>query len=265
MKRVAQRNLRGFTLVEMVIGLMVTLVAGGIIFSAIRTIALLGAKNGAVNYTNQQSRVVIHKAVSNIRAAVSVPSLMNTSLATVSGNGPAAGVTYQTFVAGPYHVWSNAAAGTSTIRVTSTAGDPAPVAGTRLIIPAFRIEDDIASTASMGGNPPTYNVTLAHPISTTITCANGSPSYVVYYTQRAALVVVGQDLRYYPRISSGTYYTIASNITTPTPFSIPSGTNQFVQATFNFLDPKVSGLNLRSVNTTFSVTVPYRYKLTSIQ
>ncbi|MGN6481917.1 hypothetical protein, partial [Luteibacter sp.] len=80
---------------------MVTLIAGGIIFSAIRTVALLGAKNGAVNYTHQQSQGLIHKAVSNIRSSVSIPALADTNLSAVGGSGPAAGVTYQTLVAGP--------------------------------------------------------------------------------------------------------------------------------------------------------------------
>ena len=88
---------------------------------------------------------------------------------------------------------------------------------------------------------------------------------MVYYTQRSALVVVNQDLRYYPRIASGTYVTVARNITTTTPFSIPAGNSQFVQASFTLFDPKVNGLNLRSMNTTLQLTVPYRYQLTSIQ
>lgn len=265
MKGPPGKALRAFTLVEMVVSLMVVFIAGGIIFSAIRTVALLGAKNGAVNLTHQQSQEMIHKAVAQIRSSVAVPSLANTSLTAVAGSGPAAGVTYQTMVAGPYRIWSNVTAGATVIRITSTAGDPVPQVGMRLIVPAFRIEDDITAVASMGGSPPTYNITLAHTVSSAITCANGSPNYVAYYTQRSGLVVVGQDLRFYPRISTGAYYTIASNITTPTPFTVPGGNTQFVQANFTVLDPKVSGLNLRSMNTNLQLTVPYRYQLTSVQ
>ncbi len=259
-------RLRGFTLVEMAMSLTVMAITGTVIFSAIRTITMLAAKSSAVNVTHQQSREMIHKAVQQIHSSVALPSLANTSLTAVSGNGPAAGVTYQTLIAGPNRIWSSVGAGTSVVRITSSAGATAPAAGMRLIIPAFSIEQNITAVSNVGGTPPKYDVTIATPVASAITCTSGVPSYVVYVTQRAGLVVVGQDLRHYPNTgNTSTYYNVASNITTATPFSIPGGDNHFVQGDFTVRDPRVNALNFKSMHTNLRLQVPYRYRLTDKQ
>lgn len=258
---------RAFTLIEMCVSLAVLALSGGMLFSGLHTLALLGAKNSAINLTHQQSRAVIHQAVFQIHESVSVPALATSALAAVAGNGPAAGVTYQAMTGGPYRVWSSVANGSTHIQIDTHVGDPAPQVGQRLIVPAFEIEQDIAAVASAGGSPPLYNLTLAAPVTgTSITCSGGTPNYVAYVTQRSALAVVGGELRYFPKISSPTTYsTIARGLTTATPFSVPGGDNRFIQANFAAQDPKIAGLNLKSVANQMQITVPYRYRLTTQQ
>jgi hypothetical protein len=259
--------LRAFTLVELSVSTAVFSLAFGILFTGLQTIALLGAKNSAINLTHQQSRAVIHQAVFQIHESVSVPALATAALGSVAGNGPAAGVTYQAMAGGPYRVWSSVANGATSIQIDTHPGDPAPQAGQRLIIPAFEIEQDITAVASAGGSPPLYNLTLAGPVTgTSITCSAGTPNYVAYLTQRSALAVVAGELRYYPRSGTpATYSTIARGLTTPTPFSVPGGDNRFIQASFAAQDPKIAGLNLKSVANQMQITVPYRYRLTTQQ
>lgn len=259
------RRQAGFTLVEIMVSLAVVGATGGMIFSAIRLIALLGAKNSAINLTHQQTRAMIHESVSQIHSSISIPSLADTSLASVTGAGPAAAVTYQTLVAGPYRVWTSAAAGSSVIQVDSHTGDPVPKVGERLIVTAFRIEEDITAVASAGGSPPNYNITIANPITSAITCSSGTPNIVAYRTQRSALAVIGTELRYFPRSNAAAYSVIARSIVTPTPFSVPGSDNRYIQANFTAQDPRIAGLNMKSMFTQLQITVPYRYRLTTKQ
>ncbi len=254
---------RGFTLVEMLVSMMVIGITGGVLFSGIRTVALLGAKNGAINVTHQQSRETIHRAVHQLHSAVSIPSLAATSLAPMAGNGPTAAVTFQTLVGGPYKVFSSAAAGDSVVRVTYRAGDPAPEAGMRLIVPAFPVEADITAAVALGSS---YSLTLATPLAAAIDISGTPlPEYVAYITQRSALAVIGGELRHYQRISAGTYAVVATNVTTPTPFTVPGGNNRFIRADFAVRDPRITGLNLKMMDTMLSLTVPYRCQLATIQ
>lgn len=254
----------GFTLIEIAVSLAVIAVAGGLLFSGIRTVALLGAKNSAVNLTHQQTRAMIHHAVSQLHLSVSIPSLADTTLSAVSGSGPSAAVTYQTVVTGPYRVWSSAAVGATSITVDAKAGNPAPVVGQRLIVPAFELEQDITGVSSLGGSPPLYSISFATGLTRSITCTSGSPSYVAYYTQRSALAVINKELRLYPRANAATYSVVARNISSATPFTVPADT-RFIQANFAAQDPRVLGLNWKSMFTQMQITVPYRYRLTISQ
>lgn len=252
-------------MVELAVSMAVIAIGGGILFSGIRTVALLGAKNSAVNLTHQQSRSVIHHAVSQLHLSVSIPSLADTTLASVAGNGPAPAVTYQTLVNGPYRVWSSASTGTNIVVVDTRPGDPVPRVGNRLIVPAFQIEEDITAVSSLGGSPPLYGITLANNLTSSITCSNGSPSYAAYYTRRSGLAVINGELRLFPSTAATTYSVVARNITTPTPFTVPGGDNHFIQANFTAQDPRVLGLNWKSMYTQMQLTVPYRYRLTTKQ
>lgn len=253
-------------MVELSVAAGVAVVAGMLFFSVARTMAYLSAKNAAINLTHTQARTAIHKAVAEIRDSVSIPQLTDaagTSLGT--SQGPAAGVSYQQVVAGPYVVWSTANGGQKNIVISSRAGDPAITAGMRLIVPAWFVEADIASVSAVSGTPPRRTVTLVQNLPSTITCTSGAPNYIVYYTQRSSLVVVGNELRYYARKGAATYAVVSANVTTPQPFSIPGGDNRFIQTTFATQDPRILNRGFKSMNMQMTLTVPYRFRLTTYQ
>jgi hypothetical protein len=127
------------------------------------------------------------------------------------------------------------------------------------------VEEDITGVTAPSGTPAIQTLTLANPIATKITCTSGVPNYVAYVTQRSALMVVGSELRYYAKKGASTYAVVTSNITTPTPFTVPAGNNRFIQATLATQDPRILNRNFKSMNMKLSLTIPYRFRLTSYQ
>lgn len=260
------RATAGYTLIELAVTAGVTVMVAALFFSVLRTFSYLSAKNAAINLTHTQARTAIHRAVTEIRDSVSIPQLTDaagTPLAATSG--PAAGVSYQGVAAGPYLVWSTATAGQNTIKITARAGDPPLGGGLRLIVPSWFIEDDITMVSPASGSPLVRTVTLANPLLKTITCASGAPNYVVYFTQRSALAVVGSELRYYAKKGAPQYTVVSANVTSPTPFSVPSGDNRFIQAAFATQDPRILNRGFKSMNLQTNLTMPYRYRLTTYQ
>jgi hypothetical protein len=259
-------SLAGYTLIELAVTAGVASVAAVLFFSVLRTFSYLSAKNAAINLTHTQARTAIHRSITEIRDSVSIPQLTDAAGVSLgNSSGPAAGVSYQGVIAGPYVVWSTAAAGQNTIKISARAGDPAVSAGMRLIVPAWFIEDDITAVTAASGSPPVRTVTLTNPLLKTITCTTGSPNYVAYYTQRSSLVVVGSELRYYARKGINPYAVVAANVTSPTPFSVPNGDNRFIQAALVTQDPRILNRGFKSMNLQTNLTVPYRFRLTTYQ
>jgi type II secretory pathway pseudopilin PulG len=261
------RSTAGYTLIELAVAAGVAVVVAALFFSVLRTFSHLSAKNAAINLTHTQARAAIHRAVTEIRDSVSIPQLTDTAGTPLAAtSGPAAGVSYQGVVAGPYLVWSTAAAGQNTIKITARAGDPPFTAGgLRLIVPSWFIEDDVTAVGPASGSPLVRTVTLANPLLKTITCASGAPNFVAYFTQRSALAVVGSELRYYAKKGAPQYTVVSANLTSPTPFSVPNGDNRFIQAAFATQDPRILNRGFKSMNLKTNLTVPYRYRLTTYQ
>jgi hypothetical protein len=256
----------GYTLIELAVTAGVAVVAAALFFSVLRTFSYLSAKNAAINLTHTQARTAIHRSVTEIRDSVSIPQLTDAvGVSLGMSAGPAAGVSYQGVIAGPYVVWSTAAAGQNTIKISWRAGDPPIGPGMRLIVPAWFIEDDITAVTAPAGTPPVRTVTLANPLLKTITCAAGTPNYVAYYTQRSSLVVVGSELRYYAQKGVAPYAVVSANVLSPTPFSVPNGDNRFIQASFVTQDPRILNRGFKSMNLQTNLTVPYRFRLTTYQ
>jgi prepilin-type N-terminal cleavage/methylation domain-containing protein len=254
----------GFTLAELMVAVAVLFVAGGVIYSVTRGLGYLSAKNAAINLTHAQARTTIHRAVSEIRDAVSIPQLVDANGASLgTSNGPAAGVSYQQLVGGPCLVATNAAAAQNQIRISSRPGDPPAAVGMRLVIPAFFIEEDITAVSTRSGTPPAQTLTIARNLTTAITASSGT--YVAYVTQRSALLVAGKELRYFPRKNASAYSVVTRNITSPQPFSVQPGNNRFIQAAFSTEDPRILRRNFRSMNLQMNLTIPYRFRLTNYQ
>lgn len=260
----------GFTLFEMLVAFAIFMIAGGTIYSVSRSIAYLAAKNAAVNLTHMQSRSAIHRAVSEIRESVAIPQLIDASGTSLgSSTGPAAGVSYQQVVGTSCIVSADALAGQKTVKIKGYSATlnqtPEIAAGLRLIIPAFFVEDNITAVSLPSGSPPVRTVTLANNLNTPIKLEKPTTNYIAYYTQRSALVVVGEELRHFRDRSKSSYTVVTRNITTPTPFSIETGDNRFVRAAFATQDPRILNRGFKSMNMQIALTIPYRFRLTTYQ
>lgn len=256
---------------------------GLMVFLFLNSGMVLYAKNTAVNSAHQQARSGIDQMLSYLHSSVSIPELTNTSLQQVSevdasGNAvPAAGLSFQTFYAGPYPVVVNANA--TDTSVTLYCPGYTPVANTRLNIPSHDIEYDVSSTTTVGSNLRFNLSTPASGIGTAVTIAGtgieggAGTTYMItaFITKRMSYAVVGSELRYYPTNTLATYRVITRNIITPQPFTIPvlpTGglQNRFVAAVnLSTVEPQFTNRGYAAVNMFISSLIPFRCRLTNSQ
>lgn len=159
------RSNAGFTLVEMLVTICVFALAGGLIFFFLNSGMTLYAKNTAVNASHQKSRASLDKMLSNIHDAVSVPQLVgfdtvnrNFTPLAPPGTGPAVGVSFQQFDAGPFLLWTgaNVPASQTYVVITVPATTPPPLpsstdaSGLRFNIPSHKVELDVISIGAIG-------------------------------------------------------------------------------------------------------------------
>src|ERR1700724_1098605 len=139
----------GVTLIELMFTPVLIGVLGLIIYSLLNTGMVLGAKNTAVNTSHQQARVAMLQMVQDLHASVSLPALANASGTPYPSPAPTAaeGIAFQQWSSGPHKIKSDAAAGQNqiTLNLTTGTGNPTPVAGQHLIVPAYQIEADITA------------------------------------------------------------------------------------------------------------------------
>src|ERR1043166_5366394 len=203
----------GFTAAEVAVATGVMAILGIVVFNVLNSGMILYAKNTAVNSAHESAREGINRLTRDIRAAVSVPQLHNSSHDTtytatgsftvasstpVNGVAPtAAGVSFQNVVAGsPDYVWQDP--NSATLILIKDPGDQ-PTAGMRLIVPFWGIEDDIIKVTAAGTSGHS-NIFLSNGGDQTV--ANkarkyGQSSYsgwvspyaITYYTERFLYVV----------------------------------------------------------------------------
>jgi type II secretory pathway pseudopilin PulG len=262
----------GFTLVELMVGTATSAIMGCIIFYVLNTGMILFAKNTAINMAHQQARTAVIQMESDLHSAVSLPQLVDASRNSVSGTGPAAGISFQTFASGPYKVASRASAGATSISVQ--LGSYQPRAGQRLIIPTHQIEIDIASNVSGSG---TRSVPLVSGIPNAVEvqlddAGTMVPVHVLaFITDRVSYVVVNRELRYYGRQGSNTFTVMANDITSPAPFSTPTTPAgapyyRFVAAiNLSTADATATARGFKSANMFLNAQVPCRARLCAYQ
>jgi hypothetical protein len=199
----------GFTAAEMVVSTMVMAILGIVFINVLNSGMILYAKNTAVNTAHEQGREGVNRLTRDIHAAVSVPQLRNNthdatytvagsystaSSTPVNGVPPTApGVSFQNIVNGsPDFVWKDP--GNANMIMINDNPNP-PVAGMRLVVPFWGIEDDIQKVAS-SGSAGKSNVFLVNGQETQIntkapTYISGDAYAVTYYTERVLYVVEG--------------------------------------------------------------------------
>jgi prepilin-type N-terminal cleavage/methylation domain-containing protein len=300
MKTYASRRSGGFSLIEMMITICVVALCGGMVFLFLNTGMNLYAKNTAVNVAHQQARAAVDQMLANIHGAVSIPQLVDDTLTPLPppGTGPAVGVNFQRYEAGPFLLWNGA---NSNVPSTQTwvavyAKDwavPQTTTGLRFNLPSHEVEMDIASIIAFGD----YRViNFTGPVGTDIIVqddgsGNGKGNFPVastsnvsaFITRRVSYAVVctdanpaacsqpgnsNKELRYYPTNDLQNFRVIARNVTTQSPFKIllnPEGGADFRSvATVNLstAEPQFSNRGYAAVNMFINSNIPFRSKLT---
>src|SRR5947209_8693958 len=193
---------RAFTSGEMVVLTMVMAILGIVFLNVLNSGMILYAKNTAVNSAHEEAREGVNRLTRDIHAAVAVPQLRNNTHDTnytvagsfsivsstpVGGVAPTApGVSFQNVVSGsPDFVWKDP--GNATMIMINDNPSP-PVAGMRLIVPFWGIEDDIQKV-SAAGTARKSNVFLVNGQETQInskapTYLSGDAYAITYYTER---------------------------------------------------------------------------------
>lgn len=195
-QRPSLRNESGYTVIEMGIAVAVLMLLGLVFFQVLRSGLILSAKNTAVNAAHEEARQGVLRLTRDIHASISVPQLRDTSFnvvssAPVSGVAPtAAGISFQNISSGPNWIWNDPSSSNGLIMIKDGLNG-GPVAGQRIIIPAWGIEDDIIKVTGAGTTGHS-NVFTKNGIETGV---KRSPAYqgvyyaITYYTNRAMYLV----------------------------------------------------------------------------
>jgi type II secretory pathway pseudopilin PulG len=209
-----------FTLVEVMVGCAIMAIVGGMAFLVLNTGTLLFAKNTAVNVAHQEARMAMIQMEREFHSAVSPVQLVDEDGNAVSGNGPAAGISFQVFAAGPFQVVAEAKFGQNQVRMA--LGNHHAKTTQRLVIANHELEIDIAADdAGTGDRTLTLTENIPNTISVEMDDAGTmQPVQVVgMITERVQYIVKDGELRHRDR--NGQTTVIARDITSDKPFSRP--------------------------------------------
>ncbi len=271
---------RGFTIVEVMMATGLMTIVGGMIFIVLNSGMNLYAKNTAVNAAHQQARSGVDQMLHMVHGSVSIPQLVDTNLTPIAapGVGPAAGISFQRFEAGPFPVVANSLASSTTLDLNSGSGSAyTPTTNSRLNIPSHNIELNVASSTNLGSGLRRF--TLSQPIGTDVIILSSgddddvAATYIIsaFMTYRCSYAVIGTELRYYPTNNLATYKVIARNITSATPFTVPTLSggglqNRYVAAVnISTVEPQFTERGYAAVNMFISSLIPFRCRLTATQ
>lgn len=273
MKRNAFKTRHGATLIELLVASTMGMIMGGIALRLLIAGLVLFAKNTAVNMAHQRARVAVVQMERNLHASVSLPQLCDANRNAVTGNGPAAGISFQLFAGGPFVVTAGANPGQYTVQLG--LGTFVPKAGQRLVIPTHHVEIDLAQSSPGSGN---RNVTLVSPLPREIQIQldNGgtlqSVNVIGFITERMTYVASGSELRQYRGGGvTAPYSVLANDITSAQPFSTPqtpagAAYYRFVAAiNLSTSEQSTSNRGFKSANMYLNSLVPCRARLCAYQ
>jgi hypothetical protein len=247
-----------FTLAEFLVALAVFIVVGAVLYPAFRAGLLLYSTNTGINVSHQQARVALARLTAEVEGASILPSLVDASLAAVSGTGPAAGVVLQR-ARGPYLLHNNQNANEANAQV-EFHDNYRPSVGQRLLIPMFGIDRRIEKVTNQAAqSPPVRTLQMDATFGTNIAFSrNATPPEFVscYIADRSAYVVIGAELREYPNATAGAYRVIASGITSARPFSFPAAgggapDRRYLDIRLSARDPRSGKRGLQIADTSF--------------
>lgn len=207
-----------FTLVEILVGLVILSLIGGIAYSILQNSATLFAKNVSLNSSNTIVRSAMDRVYSEISQANGMPKLIDSNGTAAGAIGPAAGVVFDRYLGGPY-VLSNPgpgglAATAQSIKMTfatsALASPPLPTANDVLSfgVGALRPLVSSCSPPTLPPKPPALQVvtvTLKEPLGQQVSWT-APTEQTAFLVHREAIVVVAaggrNELRYYPNVET---------------------------------------------------------------
>jgi len=275
----------GFTLVELMVTVALIAVVGLVLCSILYTTTVLGAKNTAVNVAHQQARVAMVDMLQDLHSSVSLPALSDSTGTPYASPAPSAaeGISFQQWSGGPHKLKNDVAVGATQIQIVYNSGSgPTPVAGQRVIIPAYQVEADISSVDNSSPTNPKLNLgnifgpavvpSVTYPSSTMPVAITGTGSsagdIVCFITDRCSYAVSGGNLNWKWK---GNTKAVANYVTNSTPFSIPTTAAgalyyRFVAAIdLSTSDTQYSNRGYKSANILLNGQVPSKTRLTTYQ
>ncbi|MFN2477462.1 MAG: type II secretion system protein J [Chthoniobacterales bacterium] len=261
---------KAFTLVEMMVATGLLGTVGVVMFEILNLMMTFSARNVATNLAHQQGRIGMDRVIRDIHQSVSVPQLVDANFNPINTAGPAAGVTFQIVVNGPFNLANDPASNIIQIDTTTPILVGPPSVGDHLVVLGYNLEEDITRIQTSDNSH--WNFTLTGGKQTKIQTKAGS-FIVCYITRRVAYLVQNGELRYYPnRVATpNSYAVVARNLTSATPFSVPlnataSLDTRYTHVNFIVSDPTYS--NRGYANTKYEIVdahIPYRCQLTRFQ
>lgn len=228
----ARRRLRGFTLVEVMVALVVSLAVCEIAYYFFTAGVVLYAKNCSLNYSNNSARYAIDRITRETSSAVAIPDLMSVA-ANGAVSGPvsgtaAAGIRFDQVRGSHYLIvhpgGSGLAANATSFQIQcstdSFAASPAPEAGDWLAIDDASSAHAVIATCtpvSLKNKVQTYRITLKSPLGVAVPWF-ASDIKTSSLMRRSMFVVKDNELRYFDsaegvsNANAGDYVVIASNI-----------------------------------------------------
>jgi type II secretory pathway pseudopilin PulG len=209
MKNAARKSIAAFTLIELMIGIVVLMVLGGIAYSILINATTLMAKNISLNASSTTLRAALDRVYSEVNQANGLPTLVNAdSSAAANASGPAAGIIFDRYVGGPYIV-TNPGSGlvsTTTSFSMKCSTDPLASPGPAQPNDVVSMDDGNARplvqscTTSTAGSLQTLTVQLQNPIGKDILW-DATVQKTAYRIHREAIIVAPTngraELRFY--------------------------------------------------------------------
>ena len=200
-----RRLVSAFTLVEMMVTAAVVAILGGVIMTLLTMGMTLYTQNVSIGQTHFGGLISVEQLLLKVAAAAEVPVLVDDAGAPVVGNGPAAGVRFNSLGSSQaYPVPTAANATDTTFTITQAGSRPAPQIGDKITMSDLGFAGVITSVAPSGSN---YAVGFGGTVGSGFTPAKttglaipaGSKCFLLRPT---AFISVNSGLRYYPRAMS---------------------------------------------------------------
>ena len=231
------RRSGAFTLAELLVAAAASVFLASIIYTAGSEMLLSFARNISINRSYSDARITLERIAQTMESAGHTPVLINADGLTLATTTPAAGIRFYRMNPKPSFIIASGTTAGNTLPITVPTGMGAPAVGDLMTIPLLGFQGLVTAVSSSGSSATlTFGSTIAAgcvPALTSTTNFATTTCSCLQYTQ-VAFVVVGTQLRYYPRAATTTaafntasnYKVIANVVASPTnanqllPFSL---------------------------------------------